>query len=231
METKCGESTTQSCLFPLYLYSDPDKKDLYNRPGKPAEGTPNLDTSFLQALQEAYGRSVTPEEIFLYVYAVFYAPTYRTKYAESLKIDFPRVPFTRKAELFTKVGHLGKRLVDLHLLRSPELDPPLARLQPTGANKVEKPRYSDKERRVYINETQHFEGVEPEVWAYQIGGYQVLDKWLKDRKGRTLNLDDITHYCRVVTALAKTIEIQAEIDVLYPEIEQDIIIIERPSDT
>ena len=80
---------------------------------------------------------------------------------------------------------------------------------------------------MYINETQHFEGVEPEVWAYQIGGYQVLDKWLKDRKGRTLNLDDITHYCRVVTALAKTIEIQREIDTLYFGIEKDILTIQQ----
>ncbi len=76
-----------------------------------------------------------------------------------------------------------------------------------------------KEKRVYINERQYFEGVEPEVWDYQIGGYQVLDKWLKDRKKRILNLDDIKHYCRVVTALAKTIEIQNEIDVLYQEVE------------
>jgi hypothetical protein len=209
----------------------PTRKTCITALASQPKGPPNLDTSFLQALQEAYGRSVTPEEIFLYGYAVFYAPTYRTKYAESLKINFPRVPFTASQEQFAKAAHLGRRLVDLHLMRSPELDPPLARLQPTGANKVEKPRYSDNERRVYINETQHFEGVEPEVWAYQIGGYQVLDKWLKDRKGRTLNLDDITHYCHVVTALAKTIEIQAEIDVLYPEIEQDIIIIERASDT
>ena len=80
-----------------------------------------------------------------------------------------------------------------------------------------------KERRVYINKTQYFEGVEPEVWEYQIGGYQVLDKWLKDRKKRILNLDDIKHYCRVVTALSKTIEIQTEIDVLYPQVEKDTI--------
>ena len=74
-----------------------------------------------------------------------------------------------------------------------------------------------------INKTQYFEGVEPEVWEYQIGGYQVLDKWLKDRKKRILNTDDIKHYCRVVTALAKTVEIQAEIDRLYPQVEKDLV--------
>jgi hypothetical protein len=122
-------------------------------------------------------------------------------------------------------------LVDLHLLKSPELDPPLARLQPTGGNKIEKPRYSEKQKRVYINEDQYFEGLEPEVWTYQIGGYQVLEKWLKDRKGRTLTLDDITHYCHVVTALARTIEIQKDIDILYPEIERDPIFLENSSKT
>jgi hypothetical protein len=230
-ETKSGESTIQSYFFPLYVYPDAIRKDLQSPLGKPSGRKPNLDPAVIQTLNAAYGRPVEPEEVFNYIYGALYAPTYRTKYTEFLKTDFPRVPFTRKAELFTRVAHLGRRLVDLHLLKSPELDSPIARLQPTGANKVEKPRYSDNERLVYINETQHFEGVEPEVWAYQIGGYQVLEKWLKDRKGRTLNLDDITHYCHVVTALAKTIEIQAEINILYPEIEQDIIIIGRPSDT
>ena len=80
-----------------------------------------------------------------------------------------------------------------------------------------------KEKRVYINKTQYFEGVEQEVWDYQIGGYQVLDKWLKDRKKRILNLDDIKHYCRVVTAISKTIEIHGEIDALYPGVEKDVI--------
>ena len=134
------------------------------------------------------------------------------------------MPFTRKAELFTRVAHLGRRLVDLHLLKSPELDSPIARLQPTGANKVEKPRYSDNERRVYINETQHFEGVEPEVWAYQIGGYQVMDKWLKDRKGKCLDLEHIRHYCRMASALKETMATQKKIDAAYNDIEQGILL-------
>ena len=78
---------------------------------------------------------------------------------------------------------------------------------------------------MYLNKNQYFEGVEPEVWQYQIGGYQVLDKWLKDRKARILSTEDINHYCRVVTALAKTIEIQRQIDELYPQVEKDVITI------
>jgi len=210
-------------LFPLYLYPDTDKKDLLSHLSKSATRKPNLDPSLLRALKEAHSRDVTPEEIFYYVYAVLYAPTYRTTYAEFLKIDFPRVPFTRNRELFTKVAHLGKQLVDLHLLKSPDLDPPLARFQGAGDTEVEKPRYSSPEKRVYINPTQYFEDVGPAVWEYQIGGYQVLDKWLKDRKGRHLSLDDIRHYCRIATALAKTIGVQAEIDATYPELEKHVI--------
>ncbi len=216
-ETKCGESTTQSCFFPLY--PDTVKKDLFN--GKSAPTEPNLDSSLLRTVTEGYGRKPTPKEVFHYIYAVLYSPTYRTKYAEFLKTDFPRVPFPRDRKLFAELGLLGKRLVDLHLLKSPALDPPIARFQGTGENNVEKQRYEEKGRRVYINKAQYFEGVEPEVWEYQIGGYQVLDKWLKDRKGRVLNLEDIRHYCRVVTALAKTIKIQQEIDVLYSEVESE----------
>jgi hypothetical protein len=67
--------------------------------------------------------------------------------------------------------------------------------------------------------------VETEVWKYQVGGYQVLEKWLKDRKKRILSTEDIKHYCRVVTALAKTIEIQRKIDELYPQVEKDVVTI------
>ena len=90
-----------------------------------------------------------------------------------------------------------------------------------GDNNVEKVKYG--QGKVYINDNQHFDGILPEVWQYQIGGYQVCDKWLKDRKGRILSLDDIKHYCKVVTALSKTIEIQKEIDHFYPEIEKGTI--------
>ncbi len=214
-------------LCPLYLYPGLKDENLLKPQGKPAERKPNLDPSLLRILDEAYARDVAPEEIFCYIYAVLYAPTYRTRYAEFLRADFPRVPFTRDLELFTKVARLGKRLVDLHLLKSPELEPPVARFPETGESKVAKTRYSENERRVCVNERQYFEGIEPEVWAYQIGGYQVLDKWLKDRKNRTLSLDDIRHYCHVVTAFAKTIEIQKEVDLFYPELEQNTVALER----
>jgi len=117
----------------------------------------------------------------------------------------------------------GKKLVDLHLLRSMELDPPVAKFQGKGDDKVGKLRYDEKEERVYINQSRYFEGIAKEVWQYQIGGYQVCDKWLKDRKGKPLSLDDMKHYCRIVTSLRKTIEIQEEIDNIYPEVEKETV--------
>ncbi|MDD5559922.1 type ISP restriction/modification enzyme [Candidatus Methylomirabilis sp.] len=103
---------------------------------------------------------------------------------------------------------------------------PAARFEGAGDNRVRRYRYSEHEQRVYINETQYFEGITQETWEYQIGGYQVLNKWLKDRKERILSLEDLQHYCRVVTALARTIQIQAEIARLYPQVEQDTLAVE-----
>ena len=133
------------------------------------------------------------------------------------------MPFTKDFELFQKMGAFGKRLADLHLLESSELDPPVAKFQGTGRNSVDKLKYNQKESRVYINSDQYFEGVEKAVWEYQIGGYQVCHKWLKDRKGRILSLEEIKHYCKVVTAIMKTIETQKSIDEIYPEIEKALI--------
>lgn len=103
---------------------------------------------------------------------------------------------------------------------------PVARFEGIGNNRMRKHRYSENEQRVYINEAQYFEGIAKEIWEYQIGGYQVMDKWLKDRKGQILSFEDIQHYCRVTTALTRTIQIQAEIDRLYPQVEKDTLAVE-----
>jgi len=179
-------------------------------------------------LAAAYGKTPTPEDSFYYVYAVLYAPAYRTKYAEFLKSDFPRIPFTADAKLFKKLATLGEKLVGLHLLKSRDLDPPACRFEGEGNNRVEKDRktglrYDADKKRVWINATQHFAPVPEAVWTYQIGGYQVCEKWLKDRKERRLELDDIRTYCRIVTALGRTIGLQAEIDALYPSAEEDTV--------
>jgi len=214
-------------VFPLYLYPDTSKKDLFSEL-EPDERKPNLNPKVVAALTAAYGEEPAPEDIFHYIYAVLYADTYREKYAEFLKIDFPRIPFTASFELFQTLAALGQRLVNLHLLRSEELDLPAARFQGQGDNRVARTqsqgfRYDPEKERVYVNKTQYFEPVPLELWEYQIGGYQVLAKWLKDRRERQLTLEEIKTYCRVVTALQRTIALQEEIDALYPEAESQIV--------
>ena len=155
-----------------------------------------------------------PEDVFHYAYAVFHSLTYRSRYAEFLKIDFPRLPLTRDVALFRSLCALGKELVALHLMEHlPKLETsyPVA-----GDNMVDNVRYTEPREgvpgRVWINQTQYFDNVPPEVWGYHIGGYQVCQKWLKDRKGRQLSYDDLTHYRGIIAALARTIELQTAID-------------------
>ena len=122
-----------------------------------------------------------------------------------------------------KMGKLGKKLVDLHLFSSSELHNPISKFRGQGSGIVEKVKYDEEDMRVYINNDNYFDSVEKIVWEYQIGGYQVCNKWLKDRKGRVLSLTETEQYCKIVTAIAKTIEIQQEIDNLYQPIEESLI--------
>jgi len=184
-------------------------------------------------------KALNPEDVFNYIYALFHSPTYWRRYAEFLKSDFPRVPLTSDVKQFRVLCGLGAELVALHLLESPMLGKPIARYPVTGPNIIEKsfPKYfapGEPEPgkgtplpagRVYISKSepqnrakgQYFEGVPPEVWNFHIGGYQVCEKWLKDRRGRILNYDDLEHYRKVVTALSETIRLMAEIDAAIPK--------------
>ncbi len=209
-------------IYPLYIYPLTNKIHLFSNIEQ-SEKYPNINPGFLTALTNIFNEQPTPESIFYYTYAVLFSNIYREKYAEFLKIDFPRVPFTKYYEIFKEAGALGKRLVDLHLLKSTDLDMPIAKFPVEDDNKIVKPIYDREKKRVYINENQYFDGVPQNVWEYRIGGYQVCSKWLKDRKGRRLSLEDIKHYCRVVTLLERTIEIQNEIDELYPDMEKNLI--------
>ena len=215
-----NKTKERTYTYPLYIFPDKNKKDLFNQ--HQAEKEPNIPPALFDKLSFHYGKKPTPEDILYYIYGVFYSNIYRETYAEFLKIDFPRVPFTADYDLFKKMGELGKELADLHLLKSPALNPPVAKYQGSSDNdRVEKIAYKEDEQRIYINEDKYFEGIAPKVWNYHIGGYQVLNKYLKARKGR--NMDDAPHYCRIVTALSKTIEIQKKIDEIYPEVEKELI--------
>jgi len=82
----------------------------------------------------------------------------------------------------------------------------------SGSNKMEKIRYDEPTQRAFINKDQYFEGISKEVWEYRIGAYQVTEKYLKDRRGRKLSLDETNHYMKVAEAIRLTIELQGKID-------------------
>jgi len=210
-------------LFPLYLYPHREGENSTTDQTQLPRGEANISPKFLMTLREAYGEKTTSEEVFHYIYAVLHSMAYREKYSELLRMDFPRIPFTRDYDLFREVQGLGRHLADLHLLRSGDLDPPVARFQGTGEKRIGRPRYDPKVNKVYINAERYFEGIADDVWSYCIGGYQVCDKWLKYRKNRELSNAEIKHYCSVITAIQKTIETQRSIDDLYPEIERETI--------
>lgn len=193
--------------FPLWVY--------------PAEGGPILDkivenrthnfnTDVLQSIEAALGETIDPQELFDYIYAVLHSPNYRTKYKEFLKIDFPRIPYPENKEEYHRLADLGSQLRRLHLMQEVPT-PQHAKFDNPGSNIVDKPEY--KEGCVWINKEQCFADVPETAWNFYIGGYQPAQKWLKDRRGRTLTYDDITHYRNIVTVLLETDRLMKEIDI------------------
>jgi len=223
--------------FPLYLYEESGSGGSGRRSGfsryqpmfvfEPAAAYSirhaNISSNLLISLSNAYKKQPTPEEIFHYIYALLYSNAYRKKYAEFLKTDFPRVPFTKDYKLFHKLAEKGEELVELHLLKSRKLVKPIAKCEGSGDLRVKKVTYDPTKACVYINPEIWFAGIPSEVWEYHIGGYQVSEKWLKDRKGRMLSSEEVSHYARVVTAIAETITIQRSLDVLFGEVETSLL--------
>ncbi len=227
-------------LFPLYLYPRVGKADgsLFNRwPQGKGGRTPNLDSGFVDQVGAAVGlRFVSdgrgdlratfgPEDVLAYIYAVFHSPGYRERYEAQLKLDFPRVPLPGDVDLLRELAARGHDLLVLHLLESPQLDNVITTYAGPKNPEVGRAGWSDdtawldagktnarEGHRATKPGTVGFKGVPEEVWDFQIGGYQVCHKWLKDRKGRTLSDEEIAHYQKIVVALNETIRIMAEID-------------------
>ncbi|MBD3256770.1 MAG: N-6 DNA methylase [Candidatus Lokiarchaeota archaeon] len=241
--------------FPLFVYPDESAAKLFDdtatSPWDPdsAHGNrvPNLSQDFVEefaakldltfdahktgnAIAQAFG----PEDILAYIYAVFHSPTYRERYAEFLKIDFPRVPLTSDADLFWKLVDLGSELIDLHLMEHPKLAQAQALVSypvagtdrvkprggfpkfiPAGESRTKTSEVAEQNR-VYINLEQYFAGVPEDVWEFEVGGYQVLHKWLKDRRGRKLSYDELRHYQQIVVALCETMRLMQQIDAAIP---------------
>jgi predicted helicase len=205
-------------LFPLYTYPETNGQQTI---GQTAERTPNLNTAIVSLISDKLGLTFTnekettknsfaPIDILDYIYAVLHSPTYREKYKEFLKIDFPRVPYPTDANKFWQFVKLGSELRQIHLLESEAVNKYITQYPVGGDNVVGKIKYQNN--KVYINDTQYFDNVPQQVWEFYIGGYQPAQKWLKDRKERELNFDDILHYQKIIVTLNETIRLMAEVD-------------------
>lgn len=203
-------------VFPLYLpCADDGQYALIS------ENKLNLSDGFLARLRAAFGLrasgkglpgGLTPEDIFNYAYAVFHSPGYRHRYTEFLKIDFPRLPLTGSLELFRALATHGDELASLHLLLSPTLARSTTQFIGNRRCVIDKVSWSGNVVWIDTAKSTGFEGVSEAVWNFCIGGYQVCERWLRDRADRSLSQDDITHYQKIVVSLSETIRLMKEID-------------------
>ena len=273
-EMKTAESSTGSYHFQIYSYPDKNGQQTL---GQTEERTPNFNLEIVAKIAKKIGLSFTiekektkntfaPIDVLDYIYAVLYSPTYREKYKELLKIDFPRVPYPKDVKTFWQLVKLGGEIRQIHLLESPTVEKYITQYPIDGDNVVSKIKfvsnrvverfenstsssldysntttqhYTDNvsfpqphlgsnesqmlhepieeyqaiiKGKVYINEKQYFDNVPEVAWNFYIGGYQPAQKWLKDRKERKLEFDDILHYQKIIVALTETDRLMKDID-------------------
>lgn len=223
-EAKAGESSIQSKNFPLYIYPDNTDEYLININNK---RLPNLKVEILNIISQKLNITFAPEksnkkntfspiDIIDYIYANLYSPTYRQKYFELLKMDYPYIPYPENASIFWKLVSYGKELRKLHLMESSKLNKLITTFPNDGNRKVDKICFeNNKNGKVWINNAQFFYKVPKTAWEFYIGGYQPAQKWLKDRKNRELSFDDIQHYQKIIVALNETDRIMNEIDKIH----------------
>ena len=235
----CGKTIEDYNLFrrgnnaciPLWIYPTEHEKAMG------IEREANLAPKFVSQVAERIGDTLAPEDIFHYAYAVFHAPTYRTRYAAFLKTDFPRLPLPPDAETFRALAALGAKLTALHLLEDPTLQQHGIGFPVPGSHTVKKMRTAERyvpaptpppgavapelgaggrsSGRVKLNDDEYFDNVPPEAWEFRVGGYQPAAKWLEDRAGRALTSDDITHYRRMIAAMRDTAALLPQVDAAF----------------
>ena len=224
MDHHAASNKEVNYVFPLYLNPPPTNQTSLVE----YHGTPNLNPGFVQNITDTTGLRYLPDEqtdlvetfgpydVFRYIYAVLHSPIYRLRYADFLKRDFPHIPVPPHADVFGELAGIGERLVALHLLEDTKTTEQRPRFEAKGTYRVEQPDHEPSPDgtggRVRINTTQNFEGITKETWETTIGGYQPAKKWIQDRKGHTLEWDDLVHYEKLCLALAETRHIMREID-------------------
>jgi predicted helicase len=211
-----------SNLFLLYLYPDPKQRSFL------AERRSNFSEKFIADLKlklklewkdSGKGdlrKTIGPEDVFYYAYAVFHSHGYCSRYVEFLKRDFPRFPITTRVKTFAELSRIGRELVSVHLMKSDHLDEFITEFPVRGDNAIEEVKYLPEKQHVRINAAQYFGSVPQTIWDSMIGGYQPCQKWLEDRKGRKLTYDDIQHWQRIVVAVKETTKLAKEIDAVIP---------------
>lgn len=187
-------------VFPLYLYTKEFGEEKKN---------PNLKKEEWQKFNDAVGKETTPEDILAYIYVVLHSPSYRERYKEFLKVDFPRIPLPKTAKEFNRLTAIGQQLIDLHLMNNTQSWKCTTTFPEVGSQQVDFQEWKDGQ--VWINDKQYFGNVPESVWEFYIGGYQPAQKWLKDRKGHILSFDEIKHYLHIIHALEETMKLMKEI--------------------
>jgi hypothetical protein len=198
-DTVSNRTRERGYLFPLYIYQNS------------GERTPNFDHKFLEYTSKKYGKELSPEETFYYIYAILHSTTYRNKYVEFLQSDFPRIPFIDDYDEFKRFSTIGKELVEMHLMK--KRLPIHTNFDVEGSNIIEKVRFKDF--KLWFNNDQYFDGVPNEVWEYRIGGYKVIDHWLKDRINKKLSSNEIQTFLQIIEIIKLTIIAMKKIDEMY----------------
>lgn len=189
-------------VFPLYLETALGKQS-------------NFTPEFEKFIKQKYNSVVTLEDVFYYIYAILYCPSYRQCYSEFLKRDFPRIPFIDNPTDVKALADIGRELVSLHLMENSlalsQSASPVAFNIP-GSNQIQSVKYDSG--KIWINETQYFDNVPQQTWDFNIGNYMVLKKWLEYRKGRQLTATEVKTFVTIVASIEKTIELMEKIDVM-----------------
>ncbi|EKT3943058.1 DNA methyltransferase, partial [Campylobacter jejuni] len=207
-----------SYVSPLYLYPTTRSKKFLKKenPNFNEENftskIENFKESFRTFIDELYKEKFSPQNILGYIYAVLFHKIYREKYLDFLKIDFPKIPFTKDKNTFKNLSKLGLKLVNLHLLKNDELDfnvgEALFKDIKNKNFKIQKIKYNKDVKELFINESLYFNKVSPEIYEFKIGGYAVLDKYLKSHKEEDI---DHKHFTLIIQTLDETLKIQDEI--------------------